>query len=175
VIEQAEHQNGEHQVARPQGRISRFGSTTDPVEAGRRGGKASAAQRRFREIRRIEDAILESGNGAAKVAVLRARMERDRALEAERTRADLLVCELLDEADRVKEEIAHHRGERNRLIEERNALLAEGDELRQAIDVLRKRLNTEAGLEAWLTELGEPRVTAAAQRIGWGDDDEDDA
>jgi hypothetical protein len=57
---------------------TRFGAPSgpDPVEAGRKGAKSAHARRRFREIRRIEDAILESGNGAAKAAVLRVRLER---------------------------------------------------------------------------------------------------
>jgi vacuolar-type H+-ATPase subunit H len=141
---------------------SRFGgpSGPDPAEAGRRGGRASGVSRKLAKQRRLEEAIFErSKNGMALYKLVEAEERRDRALEEARTRADYLVCELMDEADKVKAEIAHHRGERNRLIEERNALLAERDEIRE-------RLESADGLAQLLAEVPEDRLTAALVSLG---------
>src|SRR5689334_15373347 len=94
---------------------ARFGADTDPREAGRRGGLASGVARRQAPMRELEAKVLESRNGAAAVKLLEIRMRRDQALEREQIRLDRLVCELAAEEDELRELIAHHRGEVNRL------------------------------------------------------------
>src|SRR5262245_39449789 len=89
-----------------------FGTTFDPVEAGRRGGRASALSRRLRPIRELERGIAESNNGAAKVALLRQKRQEMAAVEREQIRLDRLVCDLLDQADAERKTIARLRDRR---------------------------------------------------------------
>jgi hypothetical protein len=48
-----------------------FGTIVDPVEAGRKGGRASGVSRRLRPLRELEQGVLESRNGLAKFELLR--------------------------------------------------------------------------------------------------------
>jgi hypothetical protein len=53
-----------HEAASTPVRRGPFGTTVDPVEAGRKGGRASALSRRMKPTRELEAKILESRNGA---------------------------------------------------------------------------------------------------------------
>ena len=100
-----------------------FGTTVDPVEAGRKGGQASALSRRLKPLRELEAGIVESRNGAAKWKLLEARRGELEAVEREFRRADFQLSDVYDHADREREIIAQ-------LKAEQLAILAETVELR---------------------------------------------
>jgi hypothetical protein len=63
-----------------------FGTIVDPVEAGRKGGRASGVSRRLRPLRELEQGVLESRNGLAKFELLRLKRKQLAALEAKAAR-----------------------------------------------------------------------------------------
>jgi hypothetical protein len=145
----------------------RFGAGVDPVEAGRKGGRASGIARRLKPLRELEAGIVESRNGAAKAKLLELKHREMADLARERRRADEIVMRLMDEADREREEIellgeqkAGVRAEMNRLITARTALYRREKMLRESIaasegelvDRLRS-LHEDGGLEPALVEL----------------------
>jgi hypothetical protein len=106
----------------------RFGAGIDAVEAGRRGGVASGVSRRLRPQRRLEEAIASTKNGAAIYGLYRTQLERDKALERERHRADQTLLWLMDETDRERATITRLRERRRQyetVLAERFAKLEE--------------------------------------------------
>jgi septal ring factor EnvC (AmiA/AmiB activator) len=149
MLKQAEDQNGDHLAGKRQGRVYPFGTTVDPRVAGSRGGKNSQAGRKFREVRKIEEEILATSNGAAKAAVLRIRLDRQAEVERERVRLDAGVRQLRDEADDLRDDI-------DELRDEHTALQAEVAEFQKHDVLLRAALNAgEAELAERLRVLDE--------------------
>jgi hypothetical protein len=136
-------------------RSDRGGAGIDPVEAGRRGGVASGISRRRAPLRRLEQAIENSRNGAAIFALYRTRLERDQALEREILYRDRQVVELIDAADEERARIAQLRERAGWLESELRgnieALEARESALRAAIDA------SEAELVVHLREPTQPR------------------
>jgi hypothetical protein len=139
----------------------------DPREAGWRGGIASGITRRLAPQRALEAKVLESRNGAAAVRLLELRMRRDQALEREIIERDGRVMWLMDEEDRLR---AEDQAERGRIA----ALREECRELEAREAELRRSLETDDGVRAWLELVGEERAFAAAIELGWADADDDD-
>jgi hypothetical protein len=149
----------------------RFGAGIDARAAGRRGGQASGLSRRLRPQRQLEEKIINSKNGAAQAKLLEIRMRREAALDRERTRLDRLVCHLMDEADAERAMIARLR-ERRREYEAAVTQRLAALEQREA--ELRERLETDAGLDAFLNDQGEANIRASCLRLGWIDDDDNE-
>jgi hypothetical protein len=160
VLQRSNERNGDHAASASHGGRLLFGSGLDPREHGSRGGKAAAASRRFREVRKIEDDILASSNGAAKAAVLRIRLERQATVERERVRLDRKIQEreeLLDDLDEQAEDqretIAQLQEDADR-VEERGRLLREAVDADEAALLDRLRALHEAdGLTPLLVAL----------------------
>ena len=152
-----------------------FGTTVDPVEAGRRGGQASGLSRRLRHQRELEAKIASTRNGAAIFGLYRTQLERDQALERERIRLDRTCMQLMDWAEEERATLQRLRADVADTVAEYNALLGEGDKLRRDVTELRAQLTSDAGLVEWLRTVGEERVTAAADVLGWIEDDDDAA
>lgn len=141
-----------------------FGAGIDPSAA----GKKSAIGRRLAKQRRLEDAVYErSSNGMALYKRAQDEARRNRALEEARLQADREVTRLNEEADSIRRGIEHLRLESQDIARDCNARLAERDELTQQVDALRSRLESDDGLVQWLRTVGEERVTAAADLLGW--------
>jgi hypothetical protein len=151
---------------------TRFGpGGRDAQEYGRRGGQKSAEIRAA--LARLDPDVI-----AAKLArspdsplALRAALDfavkRETAVDRQRRLADQTVVELMDEEDRLREQADQ---ERERIA----ALRQECRELEDREAELRRRLESDDGIVAVLEQIGERRATAAAERLGWGDDGEDD-
>lgn len=146
---------------RPGGRLL-FGSGLDPVSNGSKGGKASHAQRRFREQRKIEQAIFDrSKNGYALLRLAELEAKRNRDLEDARIRADSWVNSLMDDADREREIIARLREQTHELEAQVQVL----EERRQQASL------DDDALDALLRDVGVERASESAVRLGWDSDD----
>jgi hypothetical protein len=133
-----------------------FGNTVDPVEAGRAGGIASGEARRAKRGPRywgdvLADAIAEnpervvknllaSKNGAALAKALEfvrdleaGKLQRLRDVDERTTVLDNLCCQLMDDVAAEQRTKAALQAENLGLMQERRALEAERDELRNAI------------------------------------------
>jgi hypothetical protein len=120
-----------------------FGTTVDPVEAGRRGGRASGIARRLKPLRELEAGIAESRNGAAKMKLHEVKRRQLAELERAQLEADRTVMWLMDQADAERATIARLR-ERRRQYE-----LAVGERieaLEQREQDLRRTVDTGEGL-----------------------------
>lgn len=134
-----------------------FGAGIDPSAA----GKKSLVGRKLREQKRLEEAVLERGNGYARLKVLELRRQRQEALEAERLRLDHECVALYDEREEVGAQVAELRDERDRARNARAALVRRLELLRASVSaseaqlVERLRALHEAdGLEPALEKLG---------------------
>jgi hypothetical protein len=145
----------------------------DLREAGRRGGIASGLARRNREIRRLEEKIAQSSNGAAQLGLLRMRQARERELQERIFAADKTLVSILDE-------IAREQGNLERLRERRREFVAEGDveigELQSTIAELEAKLAgaqhrhehvDEDSLAVILLGAGEEMTERGLVRIGF--------
>jgi hypothetical protein len=152
---------------------TRFGpGGRDPSEAGRRGGQKSAEIRAA--LARLDpDTIARqlarnSSSPLAQRAALLYAVRRESESDRQRRLVDEAVCELMDEEDRLR---AGNHAERERIA----ALREECRELERREAELRARLDSDDGVRAWLELVGEERATAAAEQLGWIDDDEPEA
>jgi uncharacterized protein involved in exopolysaccharide biosynthesis len=142
-----------------------FGTTVDPVEAGRKGGQASAVSRKLRKQRELEAKVAESRNGYAILKLAEREARRNEALEealrraraeAEReaAAADYGLTDLLDEQDAVKQELA---------------------KLDEQVAALRAKAETPEGLAELLRELPADHVDRALELTGLFERGEDEA
>jgi hypothetical protein len=129
---------------------NRFGDgRVNPQEAGRRGGIASGASRRMRQQRQLEERIVNGKNGQAQAFVLRLRLERDRQLEAERTRLDAWCSALVDDVEAEQRRLAELREERRQAEAELDA--AKSDE--QVLERLLRDADANGLLERVLERM----------------------
>jgi hypothetical protein len=158
---------GEHMTNTSTYGISReTGVRYDVSRHASEGGRASGVRRRTRHLRRLKEGIATGGNAAAKLALLKMELREDRALEAERLRADELLSQLLDQAMAERNRIEALREVRRRGEAEIEALEAREAELRA-------RLESHDGIVAVLGELGEDCVERACLALGWIEAEED--
>jgi hypothetical protein len=160
MLKQNGHQQGDQATSTSLGRTYPFGTTVDPVEAGRRGGQASGVSRRRHPLRLLQQRILESSNGAAALGLRKEKQRQDRALEREVIARDKTVLALMDEEERLGAEIAAER-------QRRDARRAEVDALEQRKTELRQRLESDDAIAAWLdqTRRGAGRACARVDRL----------
>jgi hypothetical protein len=122
-------------------------------------------------LKRLEEAIASSRNGAAIYGLYRTQLQRDQALEREVIQRDQRVMQLMDWEQEEQAKIERLQ-ERARELE--TELRGKVETLEQREAELRRRLDSHEGVVAWLEHVGEERATAAAMALGWGDDGEDD-
>jgi hypothetical protein len=140
----------------------------DLSEAGRRGGFASAARRqrradekKMREWIALEDAILASNNGAAKVKVLEMRQRRERDVLARHRDLDRQVCQLLDMIDEEQKRLDGLRKLETDLQASLDGMRGEYHAVRDALDadsealVAKLRALPKTDLETLLSEFVE--------------------
>jgi hypothetical protein len=147
----------------------------DPREAGRRGGVQSGRSRRGElEPDKLARMLVRLGGvqgvyGVYRNQVRLAEREQARLADLERRVAaeDMLLCGLLDQSDAERTTIARLRVRRR---EYEQAVTERIEALEQREAELRQRLESDDGLVAWLTELGEERVERAAAALGWIED-----
>jgi hypothetical protein len=133
-------------VEQPAVRRGPFGTTVDPVEAGRRGGQASARARKMKPLRELEARIAQSRNGAAIYGLYQVELKRSQELERERLRADRELVQLMHWTDQERETLAD--------LTRREKLLRESIAANQTALVDRLRaLHDDGGLEPVLIEL----------------------
>ena len=132
--------------------------------AGAKGGRAQVANRPKRELQALEAGIAASNNGAAKAVLLRIKRAEQAAIDRERYRLDDVVCQLMDEEDRLRDRIRWLR-RRAGQVERRLGEGIAGLEARE--EDLRRRLeeSDDALIEA-LRPLDEERLARALEALG---------
>jgi hypothetical protein len=126
----------------------------DPVEAGRKGGRASVLARRLAGQKRLEEKIANGRNGQAQAFVLRLRLQREQHLEAERLRVDRELVELENWSARAREELESTLAELEQARAEREAELASALVDEQSLGTLLRRADAAGLLEPALLRMG---------------------
>jgi hypothetical protein len=122
----------------------------DPVEAGRKGGRASVLARRLAGQRKLEERISSTKNGAALFSLYRVRLEREARLEEERLAADKELVAIEEQTIEEQERLQDLR----RQVDEAEAQLEAALTDPSVLTHLLRNADERGLLEPCLVQLG---------------------